>query len=115
MTWSFSPGLIPSASRIFDGMTIWYFDDMVIVLIRFSDRSRYCKATYHDPAHPGTGTGHEFEEERRAVRGIADQRSGGPRCAHIALILQRYPDSRRKTMPQIAPSTFRLLADLRER
>ena len=35
MAWSFSPGLIPSASRIFDGMTIWYFDDTVIVLIRF--------------------------------------------------------------------------------
>jgi len=44
MAWSFSPGLMPSASRIFEGMTIWYFDDTVMVLIRISDRSRFSKA-----------------------------------------------------------------------
>src|SRR5271166_5763145 len=51
MAWSFSPGLIPSASRIFDGITIWYFEDTVIVLIRFSDRSQYCKATRLSRSH----------------------------------------------------------------
>src|SRR6185437_4802763 len=45
---SFSPGLIPSASRIFDGMTIWYFEDTVMVLIQISDRSRLRKTPSED-------------------------------------------------------------------
>jgi len=50
IAWSFLPGLIPSASRIVEGITIWHCDDTVMVLIRFSDRSPVCKgemAAYH--------------------------------------------------------------------
>src|SRR5665213_831561 len=36
MAWSFSPGLMPRASRIFDGITIWYLEDTVIVCLLYT-------------------------------------------------------------------------------
>src|ERR1700691_3438793 len=58
-------------------------------------------------AVPATGTLGPPRHRRPAPR--------GPRRARITLILQRYLDSQRKTVPQIAPSTLRAFSRLCER